>query len=456
MNDFLSKFLVISQWQTLVAMSIIFALFFCIDMMKKKEVGFSARMLIGLVIGIICGVILQYISSSENLGGIWIGELKVWLQFFSSLFIGLIKMLVIPIISISIIKVIMDIDKDMKLSTLLTYSMFWILFSTGIAAGIGVGLGYTFDLGLNMEVVEGDITIREVQNVTQILLGLLPTNIITSMANNNIIAVVIFVFFIGFGARILGKKEGYKAQYTSFANLITALHQIIMTIADFIISLMPYAVICMMSEVLLNNGFDAIKVAMNFIILIYICMVLMLLVHLILVASMGLNPWTFLKKSFGVWLFAFSSRSSVGTLPLTLSALQNKLGVSGGVSGFVASIGTNIGLNGCSGYFPALVAVFIAHNIGVEINLSFAIMVVLVAILGSLGIAGIPGSATMAASIMLTAIGFGDYFVLLGVIIAIDPIIDMARTASNVSGAMMASVCTDKGLKTLDLKTYNA
>ena len=103
-----------------------------------------------------------------------------------------------------------------------------------------------------------------------------------------------------------------------------------------------------------------------------------------------------------------------------------------------------------------MAAIFIATSIGVEIDFSFVVIVVLMAMLGSLGIAGVPGSATMAVSVMLTGIGFGDHFALLSIVLAIDPIIDMARTASNVSGAMTASICTDRGLKTLDVKAYNS
>ena len=460
MNDFLSTFLVFSQWQTLAIFASVFVFFYALKKLQDREIDFSIRMLVGLFGGLGFGFLLQHLAGypdkemSKEIA--WLVEARTWFGFFASVFISFIKMLVIPIICVSIVKVVLDIDKDIKISALLSKTMFWILLTTGIAATTGVLLGYGFNLGGDMAAVAGDRMIREVKNITQILLGLVPSNIVDSMVKNNIISLVIFCFLLGFGAKGVGKLESAKESYIVFEKFINALHQIVMSITLFIIRFMPYAVVCMMAEVLLSNGFGAIKTAAHFIILTYVAMFIMFAVHLMLVASRGLNPLTFTKKAFSVWLFAFSSRSSVGTLPLTVSTLQNKIGVSPGVANFVASLGTTVGLNGCAGYFPAMAAIFIATSIGVEIDFSFMVIVVLMAMLGSLGIAGVPGSATMAASVMLTGIGFGDHFALLSIVLAIDPIIDMARTASNVSGAMTASICTDRGLKTLDVKAYNS
>ncbi|WP_104697850.1 MULTISPECIES: cation:dicarboxylate symporter family transporter [unclassified Helicobacter] len=458
-NSFLFNFFMLSQYQTALVLVCLCGFFYILKRLQDKEVDFSIRMLIGLLVGLAFGLTLQFLTNyfgDEGKQAIWFMEVKSWLGFFGQAFVNCIKMLVIPIIAISIIKVLLEIDKNLKVSILLLRSMFWIFLSVGIAAGVGVFLALCFDLKIPVALMNDSVQIREVKNIMQILLGLIPSNIVDSMMKNNIVALVFFCFIIGFSARSLAKSEAYKEAYNVFEKLIQALHQIIMNATLFIIRFMPYAVICMMAEVFLENGFDVIKGALSFIMAIYLAMIIMFVVHLLLVASQGLNPFSFAKKAFPVWIFAFSSRSSVGTLPLTIATLQNKMGVSGGIANFVASIGSTVGLNGCAGYFPAMVAVFIALSIGVPVDFSFIVSVILIAILGSLGIAGIPGSATMAASIMLTGIGFSDYFWLLSIVLAIDPIIDMARTASNVSGAMVASVCTDKGLKSLDLKTYNS
>ncbi len=401
-KQFFQDFLMLSQAHTIATLAMLCVVFYALKKMRDIKINFSLRMLFALLMGLGFGFVLQYLANfpdaEEASNILWYSETKHWFAFVSSVFVAFIKMLVVPLVSICIIKVIIEIDKNIKISSLLGISLFWILFSTAIAATLGIFLGYSFDLGSNFAIHEGDKQIREIQTFSNIMMNMTAT----------------------------------------------------------VIRFMPYAVVCMMANVLLSNGFEAIKTAGLFIMLIYIAMLIMFGVHFLLLASQGLNPIKYAKKAFPVWLFAFSSRSSLGTLPMTTSTLQNKFGVNSAIANFVASIGTTTGLNGCAGYFPALAAVFVAFATHTHIDFTFALMIVLVAVIGSLGIAGVPGSATMAASIMLAGIGFGNNFVMLSLILAIDPIIDMARTASNVSGAMTSALCTAKNLKALDKEIYNS
>ncbi|EGK8212090.1 cation:dicarboxylase symporter family transporter [Campylobacter coli] len=459
-KQFFQMFLMFSQIQTVAIIAVLFVIFYILKKMRDKKVNFSFRMLFALFIGLGFGFALQYLAqfpdSKEASAIIWYNEAKHWFGFVSSIFVAFIKMLVIPLVGICIVKVIIEIDKNIKISSLLSISLFWILFSTAIAASLGILLAYNFQLGDNFTVHEGTRQIREIQTFSSIILGLIPSNIISVMNKENIIAIVIFAFFVGICAKKVSKKEEYTQAFQTFENFVLVFYNIMMNMTATVIRFMPYAVVCMMANVLLSNGFEAIKTAGLFIILIYIAMFIMFGVHFLLLASQGLNPIKYTKKAFPVWLFAFSSRSSLGTLPMTISTLQNKFGVNPAVANFVASIGTTTGLNGCAGYFPAMAAIFVAFATHTPIDFTFALMIVLVAVIGSLGIAGVPGSATMAASIMLAGIGFGNNFVMLSLILAIDPIIDMARTASNVSGAMTSALCTAKNLKAIDKEIYNS
>ncbi|PAF46213.1 sodium:dicarboxylate symporter [Helicobacter sp. 12S02634-8] len=456
---FLKNFLALSEPLTWGAL-VVLALCFCVLwVLQKKNLSFSIRMLVALFMGIAFGVVLQGIAgypSQEQMQSIyWLSEIKIWFGLFGKAFVGFIKMLVIPIIIFSMIRIILHIDSGINLKALLGRSLFWLLFTTAIAASVGIALAVGFGLGENFSAYTGDRAIREVKTFADVLLGLIPSNPIAAMGQDNIVGVVILTFFIGFGARSVAKIDAYKKASATFSDVIEAGYQIVMVMTLFIIRFMPYAVVCLMANTLISNGFGAIKDAMLFVGLVYLAMVVMFVVHLLLVAFHGLNPWTYLKKAIDTWLLAFTSRSSVAMLPLTISTLTNKLGVNAGTANFTASLGSTVGLNGCAGYFPAMTAVFIANLLGVQIDFSFMVMVVIVAILGSLGIAGIPGVATMAASIMLAGIGFGEHFGLLAIVLAIDPILDMARTLSNVSGAMTSAVCADKELGTLDKKIYN-
>lgn len=455
---FFQNFIMISTPQTVFVLLTLFAIFYLLKKMRDFKYNFSFRMFIALIVGLGFGFVLQFFADfpyKEN-AVLWFKEAKHYFSFFSSVFVAFIKMLVIPLVSVCIIKVIIEIDKNIKLSSLLSISLFWILFSTAIAAIIGLALAYMFDLGSNFNDNAGARELREIQSFSSIILNLIPSNLITAYSKENIIAIVIFSFLIGLCAKQISKQAEYEKAFVSFENFINISHGIMMNMTKIVIKFMPYAVVCMMSNVILSNGFEAIKTAGLFIVLTYVAMFIMFGVHFLLLLSQGLNPIKYAKKAFSVWLFAFSSRSSLGTLPMTVSVLEKKLGVSPVVANFVASIGSTTGLNGCAGYFPAMAAVFVCFALGVEFDISFALMIVLVAVLGSLGIAGVPGSATMAASIMLAGLGFGDNFMMLSLILAIDPIIDMARTASNVSGAMTSALCTAKNLKTLDKKVYDS
>ncbi|EAL6169681.1 cation:dicarboxylase symporter family transporter [Campylobacter coli] len=459
-KQFFQMFLMFSQIQTVAIIAVLFVIFYILKKMRDKKVNFSLRMLFALLMGLGFGFALQYLANfpdaKEASNILWYSETKHWFAFVSSVFVAFIKMLVVPLVSICIIKVIIEIDKNIKISSLLGISLFWILFSTAIAASLGILLAYNFQLGDNFTAYEGTRQIREIQTFSSIILGLIPSNIISVMNKENIIAIVIFAFFVGICAKKVSKKEEYAQAFQTFENFVLVFYNIMMNMTAAVIRFMPYAVVCMMANVLLSNGFEAIKTAGLFIILTYIAMFIMFGVHFLLLASQGLNPIKYAKKAFPVWLFAFSSRSSLGTLPMTTSTLQNKFGVNPAVANFVASIGTTTGLNGCAGYFPAMAAIFVAFATHTPIDFTFALIIVLVAVIGSLGIAGVPGSATMAASIMLAGIGFGDNFVMLSLILAIDPIIDMARTASNVSGAMTSALCTAKNLKAIDKEIYNS
>lgn len=455
---FFQNFIMISTPQTVFVLLTLFVIFYLLKKMRDFKYNFSFRMFIALIVGLGFGFVLQFFADfpdKEN-AVLWFKEAKHYFSFFSSVFVAFIKMLVIPLVSVCIIKVIIEIDKNIKLSSLLSISLFWILFSTAIAAIIGLALAYMFDLGSNFNDNAGARELREIQSFSSIILNLIPSNLITAYSKENIIAIVIFSFLIGLCAKQISKQAEYEKAFVSFENFINISHGIMMNMTKIVIKFMPYAVVCMMSNVILSNGFEAIKTAGLFIVLTYVAMFIMFGVHFLLLLSQGLNPIKYAKKAFSVWLFAFSSRSSLGTLPMTVSVLEKKLGVSPVVANFVASIGSTTGLNGCAGYFPAMAAVFVCFALGVEFDISFALMIVLVAVLGSLGIAGVPGSATMAASIMLAGLGFWDNFMMLSLILAIDPIIDMARTASNVSGAMTSALCTAKNLKTLDKKVYDS
>ena len=363
--------------------------------------------------GTILGFIIQYIAKfpKDPTQISWLKEVTTWYGLVGYGFMDLLKMLVIPLVLTSIIRVIMNMNKDENLGKLTSRTILMLLGTTAIAASIGLIVGNLFKLGIGTKVVTSTTEIREISSVVDTLRGLLPSNIVASMANANIVAVVIFAAFIGNAIKRLNKK--YSELIRPFVDLIEAFYKrgggIIVSVSITIIKMMPYAVIALMANTIAQNGIESIFEVLNFIIALYVSVIIMFVVHLIIVTFNGVNPITYLKNVSKALLLAFTSRSSLATLPVTIEVLTDNVGVESGTASFIGSLGSNMGLNGCSGIYPALIIVTIANMAGINMDFSFYAMALIVITISSLGIAGLPGTATMAVSVVLSGLGLGSY-----------------------------------------------
>ena len=445
-STFLSDFIMITSFKTVAFIIVLLAVLFGVNVMAKKKVKFSTRMIVSTIVGLILGVIIQVVAGFPNNPGEvqWITEVSKWYGLVGYGFMDLLKMLVIPLVLTSIIRVIMNMNKDENLGKLTSRTILMLLGTTAIAASIGLIVGNLFKLGIGTKVVTSTTEIREISSVVDTLRGLLPSNIVASMANANIVAVVIFAAFIGNAIKRLNKK--YSELIRPFVDLIEAFYKIIVSVSITIIKMMPYAVIALMANTIAQNGIESIFEVLNFIIALYVSVIIMFVVHLIIVTFNGVNPITYLKNVSKALLLAFTSRSSLATLPVTIEALTDNIGVESGTASFIGSLGSNMGLNGCSGIYPALMIVTIANMAGINMDFSFYAMALIVITISSLGIAGLPGTATMAVSVVLSGLGLGSYFQLAGGILAIDPILDMGRTMLNVNGTMTSAITVANSL----------
>ena len=222
-----------------------------------------------------------------------------------------------------------------------------------------------------------------------------------------------------------------------------------------ILDYMPWAVMALLANTIAQRGLSSILEVGKFIIALYIAAAIQFVIQLILLIVNGLNPVVYMKKSFATMLMAFTSRSSVGCLPMTIETLTKKLGVDQGTASFVAGFGTTAGMQGCAGIFPALLIIYVCNVTGTPIDITMIVMTIFVVTIGSLGIAGIPGTATMAASVGLSGVGMGAQFAMVSPILAIDPIIDMPRTMLNVTGSLTNALVVDKLMGSLNEKDYN-
>ena len=456
-SSFLSQFLMITDIKTIFFIIVLIGTFLIVRKFEKNKVKFSTRTIYATIIGLTLGVVIQLVAKlpEDPSQVIWLQEVSKWYGLFGSGFMDLLKMLVVPMVFVSILRVIINMGEGSDLKSLTFRSLGMLLTTTALAAIIGIVVGNFMQLGVGAQIygVEATKEIREITPIVDTLRGLLPSNPVKAMADGNIVAIIIFATFLGLAVKRLNKK--YSEVIKPFVDLVEAFYKIIVSVAMTVIKFMPYAVVAMFAETLTTSGLSSMISVVKFIIALYISVGILFLVHLVFVTLNGLNPITYIKNSSKALLLAFTSRSSLGTLPVTVDTLTKNQGVDEGIASFTASLGSNMAMNGCAGIYPALMAVTIANMAGVEMNISFYVMLLVVITISSLGIAGLPGTATMSISVVLSGVGLGSYFPLAAGILAIDPILDMGRTMINVNSASVTAITVANSLGKLDKEVFN-
>ena len=456
-NVFFKEFLKISDVKTIIFLVVLGVILFALNKLPKKKFSFSAKVMVATVIGLVLGLVIQFTAGFTNnpMELTFVAETTLWYSLLGGGFISFIRMLVIPLVMVSIIHVIINMKEDAKLGALVKRTLVITLVMVAISVTLGIFLGKIFNVGHVEQAVaaEGVNKIREVKNIVDTLKALIPANPVEAMVNLNIVGIVIFSAMLGVAAKRMSKK--YMEIVSPFFALINAMQKIIVSMAMSIIKWMPLAVVPLLANTIAQKGISAIVEVSKFILVLYLAVAVMFVIQMIAVAMFGLNPITYVKKCISLLILAFTSRSSVGCLPVTISTLTNKLGVSESTASFVGSFGTTAGMQGCAGIFPALTIVFVTNMSGHNVDLTLIVMSIIVVSIGSLGIAGIPGTATMAASVGLSGTGLAGLFPLVNPILAIDPIIDMPRTMLNVIGSVTNAIMVDKSLGQINLSVYN-
>lgn len=452
---FFQEFLMVSNPITIGILILFVAMLGFVYYLQRRQTAFGNLVIIGTLLGAVLGFVVQFIAQfpDDPMKVVYIKESTKWFSLIGGGFIDLIRMLVIPLVFVSIIHVILHMERGADLKKLVSSTAFVALVMVAIAAVVGLVLGSVTHLGEGIAAGGSPAKMREVKPVVDTLRALIPNNPISAMAETNVIAVVVFGVIIGGIARLIKQTGTDKLELVT--KLFDELHLIISWVADFIIGLMPYGVLGLLATTLAQKGFQAIADMGLFIVLIYVGVVIMLIVQAVLLTIFGVSPIMYFRKARAPLFLAFTSRSSMGVLPLTVDTLTKRLGVNAATANTVGSFGTTAGMQGCAGVFPALCIVYIANVAGVPLDMTMYIMSVIVIALGSIGIAGVPGTATMAASVSLSGTGLGAFFSSISPVLAIDPIIDMGRTMLNVSGSMTNAIVVDKLMGTFDQEAFN-
>ena len=448
-NVFLKQFLMISDVRTIAFLAVLAALFYLIHVLyHKKHMDFAAVVMIGTGLGLVLGLAIQFVAGfpDKPMEVSFVAETTTWFAMFGSGYINLIKMIVVPLVMISIMQVIINMQQGSSMAKLVKKTLLVTMGMVAIASVTGIVIGTLFGVGKGAAIVEdGTATAKDITPVATTIKNLIPGNIVQAMVDSNIIGLVIFSGFLG------ESKEEAKPLY----DLINAAHKAMINMALLILDYMPWAVMALLANTIAQRGLSSILEVGKFIIALYVAAVVQFTIQILFLVINGLTPVVYIKKSFATMLMAFTSRSSVGCLPMTIETLTKKLGVDRGTASFVAGFGTTAGMQGCAGIFPSLLIIYVCNVTGTPIDITMIVMTIFVVTIGSLGIAGIPGTATMAASVGLSGVGMGAQFGMVSPILAIDPIIDMARTMINVTGSLTNALVVDKLMGNLNMDAYN-
>ena len=448
-----------------VLLNLAIALAVCVFLyrLQANHVSFTKRVFAGLGLGVVLGAALQVMY---DVGGPEIKATNAWLNVIGSGYVQLLQMIIIPLIMVSIIQAILKLRDASSLGKISTLTIGILLITTIVAASIGILMAKLFGLtavGLTStaaevargEYMQGNLAAAKELSLPSLLLSFIPANPFLDMTGarkTSTIAVVIFAIFIGVSATgIAGKKPEV---FTSFSSFVHVAHVIVMRMVTLVLRLTPYGVFALMAKVVLSSSWQDILGLLNFVVASYAALALMFCVHLAMVAAAGLKPWRYVKKIFPVLVFAFTSRTSAGSIPMSVATQTARLGTPEGTANFAASFGATIGQNGCAGIYPAMLAVMIAPTVGVDpFTAAFLLPLLAIIAFGSIGVAGVGGGATFAALIVLSAMDLP--VALAGLLISVEPLIDMGRTALNVSGSIAAGTVTSRVMGQTDMRVFN-
>ena len=432
---------------------IFIALIILLMQTRKTDWSLAKKVFAGLCLGVVFGLGLHLVYGTNTA---ILDESIQWFNIVGNGYVKLLQMVVMPLVFVSILGAVIKLHDASSLGKISIFSIGTLLITTFIAALVGVFVTNLFGLsaaGLvqgtqetaRLEAIQTDYIGKVTDlSVPNFLLSFIPTNPfaeLTGAHSTSIISVVIFATLLGMAGINLIKTDAEKGQRIVIA--IETLQAWVMKLVRLVMTLTPYGVFALITKVVASSKVADMVNLGGFLVASYLGLAIMFLVHALVLLLAGVNPLRFFKKVLPVLTFAFTSRSSAASIPLNIEAQTRRLGVPESIASFSASFGTTIGQNGCAGLYPAMLAVMVAPTVGINpLDPVWILTLVCVVTLSSIGVAGVGGGATFAALIVLPIMGLP--VTLVALLISIEPLIDMGRTALNVDGSMTAGVVTSQ------------
>lgn len=418
-------------------------------MKEKKKLGLSTRIFIALILGAIFGIFVNYVLPSGVLKDTIL--INGILYVIGNGFIRLMQMLVIPLVFCSLICGTMSIGDTKTLGKVGLKTLGFYLMTTALAVSVALSIGLLIKpgVGLDIEQVQtSDVSVSQSTSLADTLLNIIPKNVIGSMADGDMLPIIVFAVFTGIMLAKLGKKA------STVSNFFAEFNDVMMEMTMAVMSAAPIGVFCMIAKTFATIGFEAFVPMLKYMGSVMLALGLQCFVvyQVLLFILTRLNPIKFIKKFFPVMQFAFSTSTSNATIPLSIETLKEKIGVSRKISSFTIPLGATINMDGTS-IMQGVAVVFIAEAYGMELTLSMLTTVILTATLASIGTAGVPGVGLVTLAMVLTSVGLPTEGIAL--IMGIDRILDMLRTAVNVTGDAVCTVIVANREGMVDREVFN-
>lgn len=414
---------------------------------KLKKIDLSGWIMISMVLGIIAGLFLNFYVTNPFIKQIILFDNVFYLG--GNGFIRLIKMLVVPLVFCSIIVGAASLSDFRKIGTIGGRVIIIYILTTAIAVTLALFIGILIQPGAGLNMVSNATTSNVALNQTgvDILLGIIPDNPINSLANGDMLPVILFGLIIGL---ILAKLKDETKLVNEFFHQSNT---IMMEMTSLVMKFAPIGVFCLMAKTFGSLGFDGLIPLGKYVICVIIALAIQMLVvyPTLLIIFTRLNPIRFFKKFVSVMFFAFSSSTSNATIPLNLEKLS-ELGVSREVSSFTIPLGATINMDGTS-IMQGCAVMFTAQAFGIDLGLSALITVIFTAVMASIGTAGVPSVGLITLTMVFNSVGLPVDAI--GMIMGIDRILDMIRTAVNVTGDAICTIIVSFKNKSIDLDLYN-
>ncbi len=416
---------------------------------EKEKLGLTTKIFIGLIGGLILGVILNlfvpnsYFRDTVLVDGVF--------YVVGNGFIRLMKMLVVPLVFCSLVCGSSAIGDTKSLGKVGGKTIGFYLATTALAVTVAITVATVIrpGIGLDMSAIEtGEVSTAESVSVTDTILNIIPENPIGALADGTMLQIILFALVVG----VLLAKMGERAEL--IANLFNQCNDLMMEMTNLIMGLAPFGVFCMISRTFANLGFDAFVPLLKYMGSVVLGLFIQCfgVYMVLLVIFTRLNPVKFVKKFFPVMAFAFSTSTSNATIPMNIDVLEERVGVSRKISSFTIPLGATINMDGTS-IMQGVAVVFAAQAYGMQLGVGGYLTVIATATLASIGTAGIPSVGLVTLSMVFTAVGLPVEAIML--IMGVDRILDMIRTAVNITGDAVCTTIVAHQNGELDREVFN-